>query len=189
MGSIEKRVRTRARKQNIRHAGLSTIGVAGILAVAMAAPNTLKLLKYAPGMRSRYQTRAKRSIDQLIVRGYIHRDVKNMLHLTQSGEGLLARLSAGTSVYKPPEKWDGRWRIVIFDIQESRKTSRDKLRLMLETIGFLKLQASVWIYPHDCEDIINLIKTDFALGKEVLYIVAEDIEGDFVARRYFGLAR
>ena len=58
---------------------------------------------------------------------------------------------------------------------------------MLKAIGFLKLQSSVWIYPHDCEDLIQLIKTDFALGREVLYIVAEDVEGDAKLRFHFKL--
>lgn len=187
MGSIERNVQARVRKQNIRHAVLSTVAAVGIIAVAMAAPNTLQLLKYAPGMRSRYASRTKRSIERLIEQGYLSLDGRHMLRLTKSGESLMARLAVGSAKYKPPEKWDWRWRIVTFDISEKRKVARNRLRNMLKVIGFSKLQSSVWIYPYDCEDLVQLIKTDFALGREVLYIVTEDIEGDARLRRHFKL--
>jgi len=185
MGVIERKVKQRKRKQNIRRAVLASVGAVGILTVALVAPNTLRLLKFAPTMQSRYQSRAKRSMDNLITKRYLHKSRDGVLRLTKSGEILLARLSAGTAKYTPPEKWDKRWRIVTFDVSERRKVSRNRLRVMLQSIGFLKLQSSVWVYPHDCEDLIQLIKTDFALGKEVLYIVAEDIEGDAKLRSHF----
>lgn len=190
MGIIETRVKSRARKQNIRRAVLTTISAAGVLALAMAAPNTLRLLKYAPGMKSRYTSRAQRTLERLIAQGYLEKRTggrKNIVQLTKRGETLLGKLSVGSAKYRPPEKWDGKWRIVIFDIPEQRRKFRDYLRMMLETIGFHMLQASVWVYPHDCEDLILLLKTDFSLGKEVLYIVAEDIEGDYILRRHFHL--
>ena len=45
MGLIEEKVKKRVRKENIRHAILSPLP-AGVLMVALAAPNVLKLLKY-----------------------------------------------------------------------------------------------------------------------------------------------
>jgi hypothetical protein len=43
MGEIEKRTRARVRKQNIRKAVLTAVGIAGVLTMALAAPNTLQL--------------------------------------------------------------------------------------------------------------------------------------------------
>ena len=157
--------------------------------MALAAPNTLQLLKYAPGMKSRYRSRAQRAIDRLIKQGYLKRtgNRKDQVELTSRGRALLTRLTLGEARYKPPERWDGKWRVVIFDIPEARRLYRDHLRDFLQGIGFLMLQASVWVYPHDCEDLIMLLKTDYSLGKEVVYIIAEDIEGDWFLRRHFGL--
>lgn len=87
----------------------------------------------------------------------------------------------------PPRKWDKRWRIVIFDIPEDRRKARDLLRDRLIAIGFVRLQASVWVYPHDCEDVITLLKTSFVIGREVLYIVADHVERDSELRARFGL--
>ena len=44
-------------------------------------------------------------------------------------------------------RWDRRWRIVIFDIPERRKSVRAKLRRFMQEYGFVRLQDSVWIYP------------------------------------------
>jgi len=190
MGEIEKRTRERIRKQNLRKAVLTTVAAAGIVTLALTAPNTLQLLKYASGMKSRYRARAQRTADRLISQGYLQkkgRGPRSTVEITSRGEALLARLSIGTAKYKPPEKWDGKWRIVIFDIPEDRAHLRMRLRTMLQAIGFHMLQASVWVYPHDCEDLIVLLKKDFSLGKEVLYIIADEIEGDWLLRRQFDL--
>ena len=187
---IDERVRKRVRKENIRRAILSTIATAGVLAVALTAPNVLKLLKYRSGARSQHVSRVTRSLLNLEARGFIKytgSGASARVELTPKGELLMMRLSAGSATLRKPLKWDNRWRIVIFDIPEKRKLARDNLRLMLSTLGFLKLQSSVWVYPHECEDLLNLIKTDVRLQKEVVYIVAEEIENDHILRKKFCL--
>lgn len=190
MGIIEEQVRKRARKQDIRKAILTTIKVAGVLALAMAAPNAARLLAHVPGMRAKYESRAMQSLCRLEQRRLVTirgTGRSRTVQLAPSGEALLARLSMGGSYINYGKKWDRRWRIVIFDIPEKRKALRNRLRMLLATIGFEKLQDSVWVFPYDCEDLLTLLKTDFRIGKEVLYIVAEEIEGDYRLRKLFGL--
>ncbi len=43
------------------------------------------------------------------------------------------------------EKWDGKWRIVIFDIPEANKRVRQVLRETLKVLEFWPLQKSVWV--------------------------------------------
>ena len=54
-------------------------------------------------------------------------------------------------------------------------------------IGFVRLQDSVWVYPYDCEDLIVLLKADFKIGKDVLYMIVDEMEGDTHLRKEFGL--
>lgn len=54
-------------------------------------------------------------------------------------------------------------------------------------IGFLKLQDSVWIYPYDCEELVALLKADFRIGKDILYVIADSLENDGWIKRHFGL--
>lgn len=52
---------------------------------------------------------------------------------------------------KRPKKWDGLWRLVLFDIPEKKRAFRDILRDHLKKIGFRELQQSVFIFPFPCE--------------------------------------
>lgn len=47
------------------------------------------------------------------------------------------------------KKWDKKWRILIFDIEEINKNIRNSLRDTIIEFGFGYLQKSVWISPYD----------------------------------------
>lgn len=81
--------------------------------------------------------------------------------------------------------WNGKWHIVIFDIPESRRKTRNMLRFHLKKIGFIQIQASVWVYPFQCDEFISLIKTYFNLTSEVVYIIADSIEGEVSLKKKF----
>ena len=44
-------------------------------------------------------------------------------------------------------RWDGRWRLILFDVPEARRGARTRLRRYLRDRGFGYLQNSVWITP------------------------------------------
>ena len=85
------------------------------------------------------------------------------------------------------KKWDGRWRVVLFDIPERRRGARNRLRVFMQEYGFVRLQDSVWIYPYDCEDLIALAKANFRIGVDALYMIVEQLERDKYLREHFGL--
>ena len=45
------------------------------------------------------------------------------------------------------KEWDGLWRLVIFDIKEVERKTRDQLRDKLKKLGFAMWQESVYISP------------------------------------------
>ena len=89
---------------------------------------------------------------------------------------------------KKPATWDGRWRIVIFDIWERRRGVRDKLRRLLKKSGFYRVQNSVWVHPYDCAELVTFVRADMHLGQGILYIIADGIENDHKIREHFNLA-
>ncbi len=107
--------------------------------------------------------------------------------LTEKGRQELSRYELGLKSLKRPWHWDGKYRLVIFDIKEWKRGTRDELRGWLEHLGFVRLQNSVWVYPYDCQDILTLLKAHFKIGQEVLYITATSIENDKWLKREFGL--
>lgn len=188
MGEVEKRVTIRAKKQSIQRAVLSAVGTVGLLAVAVMAPNVLRLLRYTSFGKKKGLYRIDTAMRRLVERGELEWVAKNgakFARLTKKGQIRLARLALYAGI--PKKHWDGRWRIVIFDVPEKRRRSRDLLRETLAGIGFCRLQNSVWVYPYDCEDLVTLLKTDFAVGKNVLYIVSEHMEGDRQLRKLFNI--
>jgi len=130
----------------------------------------------------------KRSRDSLIKKGLLE-NKNGQLKITQGGKRYLFRcLSLGDNKeLNKNKKWDGKWRVLVFDIPESRRFDRDNIRRALISIGFMRLQDSVWVYPYNCEDLISLLKADTETGDDVLYMITESIENDQSIKKYFGL--
>ena len=57
------------------------------------------------------------------------------------------------------EKWDGKWRLVIWDVPEKRRITRDLLRYKLKQLGFQRFQKSVWACKKNCtKELRDFIK-------------------------------
>ncbi len=193
MESVEDSARIVGRKGYLQHAVLSAVAISGILLVAMAAPNTLQLLG---GLSRKHQRRfpeeARSAIGRLVKKGHVvfEGEGKYYARITESGRRELERQEIRirfTSAKK--KRWDKRYRLIMFDISEKRKAARNQLRREMNSWGFLRLQDSVWVYPHDCEDVVTLLKAELRLGREVVYAVVESIENDRWIREHFDLPR
>jgi DNA-binding transcriptional regulator PaaX len=193
MSELEKELNKERKNTNIRKIILGSIATAGLLSVALVAPNAVQILKSfgIDKKLKKFKNDTNRSLSKLLSEGlvvFIEKDGKKYLKLTEKGKLKIICLEKNNFKFKKPQKWDKKWRIVIFDIPQSRKNQREKLRLTLKQIGFAKLQHSVWIYPYDCEELITLLKLDFKIGKEILYIIAEKIENDKIFKTFFELS-
>lgn len=173
---------------------LGCLAVAGLVTMAVLAPNAIQALSIFGFGKKKYHLKSylQSTVGRLHKKGLIEfvQDGENRyIRLTQKGEVALSCHEARNySMDNKPRKWDGKWRLVIFDIPEALQPSRDILRDSLINAGFVKVQNSVWAYPHDCEEFIFLLKTNFELGKKVLYLVVEKIENDKWLKQEFGLA-
>ncbi|OHA47603.1 MAG: hypothetical protein A2541_01745 [Candidatus Taylorbacteria bacterium RIFOXYD2_FULL_36_9] len=189
MGTLEASLRKEIRVGKIQKAILGTVAVAGLLGVAAVAPNVLQIFgKFIKGQAIKRSQRESINYSRrkLVNKGFLeYKD--GFLKLTLKGKSFLGRLEGKSLKVAKPKRWDKKWRIIIFDIKEERKYLRDKIRNTLIDIGFIKLQKSVWVFPYDCEDLITLIKADFEIGKDVLYLIVDRIENDKTVREYFDL--
>ena len=191
MGKLESEARFQRRKGYLQSALLSAVAISGLLLVGAAAPNVLQLIEKLPGSRYKFNYRMKTVAGRLVERGLVkftNRDGKKYMEITPAGTRELFRTQEENVLHERARKrWDKRWRMVVFDIPEKYRATRDKLRLTLRSLGFVQLQASVWVYPYDCEDLIVLLKADFRIGKDLLYIIADTVENDSVMKKEFGL--
>jgi len=195
MSIIEEKVRKSRRKKETQKAILGFLAVAGITSVAVVAPAIIEALwKLGMGEKIKGWQRQSvaRSLQGLVSRGLIDfrgKGNRKFMMITPEGQKFLHLLELRDFKIPKPKRWDKKWRIIIFDIQEKRRRSRDLLRQTLQQIGFSKLQESVWVYPYACEDLIMLLKADLELGKSLLYIVADEIENDRKLREIFDLPK
>lgn len=84
-----------------------------------------------------------------------------------------------------PEKWDGLWRIVVFDIPEYERRGRDALRAKLQELGFYPLQKSCFICPFPCKDEIDFITEVFGVSPYVNLLTVKALEGEELFRQHF----
>lgn len=192
MGMIEEEARKRRRRGYIRDALLASLVVSGVILVASIAPNAFAQLRHLPSMkRAQLRYQAKTTLGRLAAQGLIEfekRDGKSYARITSAGRKALLLEEKKAALHNGKKRrWDKRWRVVIFDIQEKRRRTRDRLRITMRELGFIRLQDSVWVYPYDCEDLIALLKAGLKLGSAVLYMVVEHIENDKHLRAEFSL--
>jgi len=183
--AIEGRTRV-----NVEKILLTSIGV-GILSFDSLVEKSLKILTELKKDDRRYHS--SYYVENAIVKlekhhllDCIKKGKISSVRLTEKGNQELEKYTVESNILKP-QKWDGKWRLVIFDIKETKKGIRDRVRRNLIRFGFEKLQNSVWVYPYECEDLIALLKVDCKIDKEVLYMESEKIQDDEWIKKKFGL--
>jgi len=82
-------------------------------------------------------------------------------------------------------RWDGRWRMVLFDIPERQKPARDALRSKLKRLGFFEFQKSIFVHPFSCKDEIEFLIEFFQIKSYVRYGLLERIDNELHLRRHF----
>jgi len=192
MGAMESTSKKRMRRGQIERAILSTLAVAGVGLVAMAAPNALQLLKYADPdwmIKRDPKQRIREAANRLKKKGlveFVREHGRVHLRITEKGRRRFGTLVSFGPLPRP-KRWDGKWRLVIFDIPEKRHGLRARARGIVAGFGFVRLQDSVWAYPYDCEEAVALLKAELHIRKDLLYIIADAIEYDVPLRKEFGL--
>lgn len=108
----------------------------------------------------------------------------NSFELTESGQDEFIKLKMQKIDNK---RWDGKWRIVIYDISDLKKGSQETLRRILKQIKFLQIQKSVYLTPFKCNEEIEYLKKLLNLHKEIILFETNNLENTQVYMKYFGL--
>jgi len=179
----------------VSHIILGMLGVAGLVSVALLAPNAVQMLRNFDPLRwskDNPKYRVHETLRRLKKEGLVELTADGAdtrARLTAKGKSKLQAFSKKLRQNRNMTVWDGKWRVVIFDIEEYKKKMRDYFRAELAGAGFQKLQNSVWVSPYECEEMIALFKTDLKLDNNVLYFVTDKMEGDQFLRNMFFIKR
>jgi len=110
----------------------------------------------------------KRAIKNAREKGWIKED----LRISREGKRRLENIFLK---YSPPGQWDGSWYLVSFDIPEKLHGKRDILRENLKTLGFGKLQNSVWISAYNLLGDVQKIVKNYSLGPYVILAISSKV--------------
>lgn len=103
---------------------------------------------------------------------------KGQVELTPKGLKRIQEWRIEDIEIEKEESWDRKWRMVIFDIPEKYKSSRDALRHKLVQLNFVQVQKSIYVFPYACTDEISLISKRLLIDKYVLITIADIIQGE-----------
>jgi CRISPR-associated endonuclease Cas2 len=112
----------------------------------------------------------------------VKKNGKKFLKITKKGE--IQTLLEKAKMSKP-QKWDGKWRLVTFDIPEDHRDKRDLLRGLLRKNNFYKLQASVFINPYPLNRAAVAYLKETGLISYIRILRVDEMDDDkFLIKRF-----
>lgn len=115
---------------------------------------------------------------------------KIKVSLSNKGKERIVEYSLDDLEIKKPEKWDEKWRILIFDIPTKPKIynqAREALRGKIKELGFYQIQKSVWALPYECEDELLFIAEIFEVQKYIEIFTVEKVLHEKELKKAFKL--
>lgn len=177
---------------------LSILGTGATLSAALLAPKSVPVIKKFIQGEPEWDTwkhynisYLRRTLTHLHKQAFveiIHENNRDYIRLTQNGIRKILKFSIDTLSIKTPTHWDGKWRLVLYDVPRQKKNLGDTIRRTIVNFGFLAIQKSVYIYPYQCFDQVEYIRQYYGLTDCIQYMVVEHIEYDQAYKTYFNLS-
>lgn len=169
---------------------LGVLVVGGVVAFASIAPNAVQL--FGPLLKKKPQyaqaSRIRRALADLKRQGLVEKKTGESWTATAAGKRLVELADGAATLAQ--EKWDGKWRVVMFDIPEEKRAVRNRLREYLAMAGFLQLKNSAWVYPYPVGEYVALVTAELRLsiGTELLVLETGRFTGDARLHKAFKLS-
>lgn len=175
---------------------LALVGAGAFLAASVAIPNLPKALRlfYNPQADKSWQRfntpylkrTLKRLEEQKLVETETHKDYQ-VVKITAAGRRRILKYSLDKLEINQPRVWDGKWRLVSYDVPNDKHRRRDVIRSYLQAWGFYPLHESVFLHAYPCEKEVEFLREYLRIGKFVRIFTVEKIENDKPFRRFFGV--
>ncbi len=138
---------------------LQLIGSGGFSGITVPTNSFVSAISYINAQQGWQSPRENTQIATELRRQSLVTAQKNpdsiQLQLTVKGIHRVQRSRLESLVVPIPEKWDKKWRMVVFDIPARKAESRYILTSQLRRLGFVMIQRSVWFHPYPCFDQIS----------------------------------
>lgn len=169
---------------------LKGLAMGGFIIMCLAMPNLAQVVDLFKPRNSRDRYRVKQAVRRLqknnMVR-IVNRNGHEVVEITAQGKKKVLDYDLDSMQLETKRKWDGKWRIVMFDIPEKRKRARDAVSFKIKEIGMYPIQKSVFVFPHPCKDEIDFVGEIFGVRNNIIYIEATHIDSAEKAKHHFGI--
>jgi len=174
-GSIQKKI-------------LLLLAAGAALSFSRSARRQFQVLRqFGKEWRKINATTLRRSINALYASQLIDlqesKDGTVKIKLLKSGKQRTLEYKTGEMSLKKPKLWDGKWRVVTFDIPAGERRARDVVRGNLKRLGFFRYQKSVFIHPYPCADEIDFLVEIYGLRRYVRQLIVEDLDDELRLRK------
>lgn len=163
--------------------GLLRVLIAGgIVGTIVIAPNAVRALdkslqKIFKKLDKRERERElKRLTTYMRTQGLVRGSYEHGLSITRVGRRRAERFNINDLAVPFPKKWDKKWRLLLFDIPESKRDARTAFTGRLKLLGFQILQQSVWIHPFPCREQVQVLCARYEINEWVSYIETSHID-------------
>ncbi len=170
------------------HIILGVLAVTGVIVALAVAPGFGGALRMIDRNPYKAMEKLERALRGLIKRGRVIATNKGY-QITDVGMSEFNRREFNKYQLIPKKHWDGKWRVVCFDIPEKRKLVRRAVQRKLSLLGFYPLQNSVFISPHSCTTLVELAQRTFHLQKNLRIMTVTHIDNEQALLKYFKLSR
>jgi len=188
----KKSIRDNSKRGELAKEILKGLALGGLIVASFALPNLPQVFSFLGIESTKDRLRAKRIIKELKKQKLIDLYEKGddmVMEITERGEKRVLEYKIDEVEIKRPKKWDGFWRVIMFDIPESCKRARDALSSKLKEMELYPLQKSVFVCPFECKDEIDFIAEFFNVRKFVHYFTAKEMDekDEEYLRRYYNV--
>lgn len=173
---------------------LDLLKAGAILTVAFMAPGAARLFVKDPNYykwKDFHRPLLVRNIKNLQRKGLVQMyETKDgtVVKITEKGKTETLKYEVDKIKIDRPDSWDGKWRLVMFDIGNDKKEIRNLFREKLKQMEFYQFQESVFIFPFPCLKEVKYLREVFEIPDEVKIVVANYVENDEDLRKMYRLS-
>lgn len=176
---------------------LKLVGMGAFLAASLVIPNLPLALKPFLNNQEEYEAwkrfnipYLKRTLKRLEKQKLVEFDEEKgiqVVKITDGGRRRILKYAIDELAIEKPRSWDGRWRLVSYDIPARLKSLRRTFQEYLRSWGFYPLHESVYLHAYPCGKQIEFLREYLGVGEYIRIFLVAQIENDRLFREFFGV--
>ncbi|MBN2197631.1 hypothetical protein JW698_00300 [Candidatus Wolfebacteria bacterium] len=167
------KIKKKTAKEKIKELPEISNAMNSVLLLELAEKNCLTLQDFLETKNFK-ENSVRTTLWRLQKKRLIKKEEKSF-QLTALGKEVVKALKDNMSVEK---EWDGKWRIIMFDIPEKKRQHRNWLRFELYSLDYKLIQKSVFMGQQPIDDDINQEINDRGINDFIRFITVGDIDID-----------